>query len=231
VNLATLGEENLRRYGEYPALVFEGRELTNADQQRAAHRLAHALGRLGVGPGDRVVVMLPNCPEVLEAYRAILEVGAVIVPVIFLLSPEEVRHILAHAEARLLITSPDLAWKAEGWPGARILVGGEVAGAPAYEELVGQESDAFTAINRDDHDLAVILYTAGTTGQPKGVALSHGNLASNARAAAGVYELDRRQWALAALPLSHSPATWGASTTTASSTSWKGRRTSSSAAG
>jgi long-chain acyl-CoA synthetase len=204
VNLVLLGEESFQRYGEYPALVFEGRELTNVDQQRAANRLAHALGRRGVGPGDRVVVMLPNCPEVLEAYRAILAVGAVVVPVIFLLSPEEVRHILAHAEARLLITSPDLAWKAEGWPGARILVGGEAAGAPAYEELVAQESDAFTAIDRDDHDLAVILYTAGTTGQPKGVALSHANLASNARAAASVYELDRRQWALAALPLSHS---------------------------
>ena len=60
MNLATLGEENLRRYGEYPALVFEGREITNVDQQRAANRLAHALVRLGVAPGERAVVMLPN---------------------------------------------------------------------------------------------------------------------------------------------------------------------------
>jgi long-chain acyl-CoA synthetase len=204
VNLAELGAENVRRYGEYPALVFEGRELTNVDQQRAASRLAHALRRLGVGPGDRVVVMLPNCPEVLESYRATFALGAVVVPVIFLLSPDEVRHILDHAEARLLITSPDLAWKAEGWPGARILVGGEAAGAPSYAELAGREPDAFTPVGRDDHDLAVILYTAGTTGQPKGVALSHGNLAANARAAASLYELDRGQWALGVLPLSHS---------------------------
>jgi long-chain acyl-CoA synthetase len=204
VNLAALGAENLRRYGEYPALVYEGRELTNVDQLRAANRLAHALGRFGVGPGDRVVVMLPNCPEVLQTYRGVLARGAVVVPAIFLLSPDEVRHILAHAEARLLVTSPDLAWKAEGWPGARVLVGGEAAGAPSYAELVGRESDAFAAVGRDDHDLAVILYTAGTTGQPKGVALSHGNLAANARAAASLYELDRGQWALGVLPLSHS---------------------------
>ncbi len=85
MNLATLAEESVRRYGEYPALAFEGRELTNVDQQRAASRFAHALRRLGVAPGDRVVVMLPNCPEVLQAYAAILKAGAVVVPVIFLL--------------------------------------------------------------------------------------------------------------------------------------------------
>jgi long-chain acyl-CoA synthetase len=72
VNLASLGEDNVRTFGEYPALAFEGRELTNLDQQRAANRLAHALRRLGVGPGDRVVVLLPNRPEVLQGYAAIL---------------------------------------------------------------------------------------------------------------------------------------------------------------
>jgi long-chain acyl-CoA synthetase len=204
MNLAALGEESVRRFGEYPALAFDGRELTNVDQQRAASRLAHALRRLGVGPGDRVVVMLPNCPEVLQAYAAILKLGAVLVPVIFLLSPDEVRHILAHAEAKVVITAPELAWKAEGWRGSVVLVGGEAPGALAYEGLVAREPDAFTTVDRADGDLAVILYTAGTTGQPKGVALSHGNLAANARSTASLYELDRERWALAVLPLSHS---------------------------
>ncbi|MBI2469296.1 MAG: AMP-binding protein, partial [Candidatus Rokubacteria bacterium] len=207
MNLARLGEENRRRFGEYVSLAFEGRELTNGDQQRAANRLAHALSRLGAGPGDRVVVMLPNCPEVLQAYAAIWRLGAVIVPVIFLLGPEEVRHILAHSEARCVITSPEFAWKLEGWTGTVILVGAESggpAGALAYEELVAREPDRFETVERADRDLAVILYTAGTTGRPKGVALSHGNLAANARAAASLYELDREAWALGVLPLSHS---------------------------
>jgi long-chain acyl-CoA synthetase len=204
MNLATLGEENARRYGEYVALAFEGRELTNVDQQRAANRLAHALRRLGVGPGDRVVVLLPNCPEVLQAYAAILKTGAVVVPVIFLLSPAEVRHILDHAGAALVITAPELAWKADGWTGPVVVVGGEAPGALSYEPLVAREPDAFVTTERADGDLAVVLYTAGTTGQPKGVALSHANLASNARAAASLYELDREAWALAVLPLSHS---------------------------
>jgi long-chain acyl-CoA synthetase len=204
MNLAALGEESVRRFGEYPALAFEGRELTNVDQLRAASRLAHALRRLGVAPGDRVVVMLPNCPEVLQAYAAILKLGAVLVPVIFLLSPDEVRHILAHSEARVVITAPELAWKAEGWRGPVVLVGGEAPGTLAYEALVAREPDAFPTVDRADGDLAVILYTAGTTGQPKGVALSHGNLAANARSTASLYELDRQRWALAVLPLSHS---------------------------
>jgi long-chain acyl-CoA synthetase len=205
MNLACLAEESVRRYGEHPALVFEGRELTNVDQQRAASRLAHALRRLGIERGDRVVVMLPNCPEVIQAYAAILKLGAVIVPIIFLLGPEEVRHIVGHSEARLVITSPDLAWKLEGVAAPVVLVGGgEVAGALAWEAIVAVEADAFPTLPREDRDLAVILYTSGTTGQPKGVALSHGNLAANARSAASLYELDREAWALAVLPLSHS---------------------------
>jgi long-chain acyl-CoA synthetase len=204
MNLAALGEDNVRTYGEYVTLAFEDHELTNVEQQRAANRLANALRRLGLGPDDRVVVMLPNGPEVLQAYAAILKLGAVIVPVVFLLGPEEIRHILDHSEAKLVVTSPDLAWKAEGWPGQIVLVGGQAAGALTWDELVAPEADVFPIAEREPGDLAVILYTAGTTGQPKGVALSHANLLSNARSAARLYELDRTQWGLAVLPLSHS---------------------------
>jgi long-chain acyl-CoA synthetase len=204
VNLATLGDQNVRTFGEYPALLFEGREITNVEQRQAASRLAHALRRLGVQPGDRVVVMLPNCPEVLQAYAGILGAGGVVVPVVFLLRPAEVRHILEHSGARLLITSPELADKAEGWPGPTVLVGGEGPGHPAYAGLLAGERDDFPVVDRAPDDLAVILYTAGTTGVPKGVALSHRNLVANARAAASLYELDRTRWALAVLPLSHS---------------------------
>ncbi len=204
MNLAALGDENVATYGEYVSLVFEEREITNVEQQRAAARLAHALRRLGVGVGDRVVVMLPNCPEVMQAYGAILRLGGVIVPVVFLLGPAEVRHILDHSEAKVVITAPELAAKVEGWGGTVVLVGGEAPGARAYEAIVAREPDAFPTVERARDDLAVILYTSGTTGTPKGVALSHHNLAANARASASLYELDREAWALAVLPLSHS---------------------------
>jgi long-chain acyl-CoA synthetase len=204
MNLAALGDENVRKYGEYPSLVFEGREWTNVEQQRQANRLANALRRRGLGTGDRVVVLLPNCPEVLQAYGGILKLGAVVVPVIFLLNVEEVRHVLADSGAKLAITSPELASKVEGFAGQIVLVGGEAPGAIAWDELIAREPDTFATVDRADDDLAVILYTSGTTGKPKGVALSHGNLESNARAAASLWELDREEWNLAVLPLSHS---------------------------
>jgi long-chain acyl-CoA synthetase len=203
MNLATLGEENVRRFGEYVALHFEGRDYTNVQQQRAGARAARALARLGVGVGDRVLVLLPNCPEVMQAYGGILRLGAVIVPVVFLLSPDEVRHILEDSEARVVVTSPELVSKVEGWTGPVVLVGGGPDGLD-WETLLAREDEDAPIVPRQPSDLAVILYTSGTTGRPKGVALSHDNLAANARAAASLYELDRTAWALAVLPLSHS---------------------------
>jgi long-chain acyl-CoA synthetase len=203
MNLARLGEDSVRTFGEYVALAFEGREWTNVEQQRAANRFAHALRRLGIAPGDRVVVLLPNCPEVLQAYAAILKAGGVIVPVVFLLGPDEVRHILTDSEASVVVTAPEFLDKVEGYRGTVVLVGGAGPGL-AWDELLADGTDTFATVDRGDDDLAVILYTAGTTGRPKGVALSHANLTSNARAAASLYELDRTRWSLMVLPLSHS---------------------------
>ena len=211
MSLAHLAEESLDKYGEYVALAFEGRRYTNLDQEREASRLAHALRRIGVGAGDRVVVMLPNCPEVTQSYGAILKCGGVIVPIIFLLGDREVAHILVDSEAKVVITARDMLGKVEAQIGVLptlhhvLLVDGDGDGKTLSlaAERAG-EPDAFPAVDRRPDDLAVILYTSGTTGVPKGVALSHDNLESNARAAASLNELGREDWAVAVLPLSHS---------------------------
>jgi len=211
VSLALLSDDNIQRFGEYEALAFEGRRITNMDQHRAASRVAHALVRLGVQPGDRVVIMLPNCPQVMQSYGGILRVGAVIVPVIFLLGEAEVAHIVADSEARVVITSSDMVGKIEKQIGVLpnlrhvlLVDGGGQSGLRSFEEETDGESDRFEAVPRGDGDLAVILYTSGTTGTPKGVALSHANLESNARASASLFELDRERWGVGVLPLSHS---------------------------
>jgi long-chain acyl-CoA synthetase len=211
MSLTRLADESLDKYGEYVALAFEGRRYTNLEQARAAARLAHALRRLGIGPGDRVLVMLPNCPEVIQSYGAILRCGGVIVPVIFLLGEREVAHIVADSEAKVVITSADLLGKVEAQIGVLptlhhvLLVdgGGDGTTRSLAAEAAG-EPDTFPAVDRRPDDLAVILYTSGTTGLPKGVALSHDNLESNARSAASLNELGRDDWAVAVLPLSHS---------------------------
>jgi len=211
MSLTRLADESLDEYGEYVALAFEGRRYTNLEQARAAARLAHALRRLGVGPGDRVVVMLPNCPEVIQSYGGILKCGGVIVPVIFLLGEREVAHIVADSEAKVVITSADMLGKVEAQIGVLptlhhvLLVdgGGDGTTRSLMAEAAG-EPDTFPTVERRPEDLAVILYTSGTTGLPKGVALSHDNLESNARSAASLNELGRDDWAVAVLPLSHS---------------------------
>ena len=211
MSLTRLVEESLDRYGEYVALAFEGRQYTNVEQHRTAARVAHALRRLGVEPGDRVMVMLPNCPEVLQSYAVILRAGAVIVPVIFLLGDAEVAHILADSEAVVVITSTDMLWKVEAQIGVApalrhvlLVDGGGDEKTRSFAEEIGGEPDSFPTVERAGGDLAVILYTSGTTGVPKGVALSHDNLESNARSAAALHELDREDWGVAVLPLSHS---------------------------
>ena len=211
MSLTRLARESLDRYGEYVALVFEGRRYTNLEQDRAAGRLANALRRLGVCPGDRVMVMLPNCPEVTQSYAAILKCGGVIVPVIFLLGDREVAHILADSEARIVITSADMLWKVEAQIGVLpslrhvlLVDGGGDGKTRSLGAEAAQEEESFATVERRSDDLAVILYTSGTTGVPKGVALSHDNLESNARAAAALHELEREDWAVSVLPLSHS---------------------------
>ena len=211
MSLTRLARESLDRYGEYVALAFEGHRYTNLEQDRAAGRLANALRRLGVCPGDRVMVMLPNCPEVTQSYAAILKCGGVIVPVIFLLGDREVAHILADSEARIVITSADMLWKVEAQIGVLpslrhvlLVDGGGDGKTRSLGAEAAQEEESFATVERRSDDLAVILYTSGTTGVPKGVALSHDNLESNARAAAALHELEREDWAVSVLPLSHS---------------------------
>ncbi|HET8577072.1 MAG TPA: long-chain fatty acid--CoA ligase [Methylomirabilota bacterium] len=211
MSLTTLAEESLERYGEFVSLAFEGRQYTNLDQHRAACRVANCLRRLGVEPGDRVLVMLPNCPEVTQSYGGILRCGAVIVPVIFLLGDKEVAHILEDSQAKVAITSSDMLWKLERQIGTLpslrhvlLVDGGGDGSTLSFADEIAREPDSAPAAERLDDDLAVILYTSGTTGVPKGVALSHANLESNARSAASLWELGREDWAVAVLPLSHS---------------------------
>ena len=108
-NLARLAEGSLDRHGDYDSLFFEGRWHSSGSLAERAQRLAAGLVRLGLEPGDRIVVLMSNCPDVGVAYQAAWRAGAVLTPAVFLLTPTELRHLLADAGARAVITTPDLA--------------------------------------------------------------------------------------------------------------------------
>ncbi len=215
MNVGQLALDSLEKYGEYTSLHFAQHSFTNVQQAGWAAALAAVLRERGVGTDDRVVVMMPNSPHVTGAFQAVWKLGAVIVPVTPQLGAREVRYLLEDSAAPWVITSPHLAecvaQAASGIGSVKgLLVTGEspVAGTEdlTAEIAAAQGSMPIESLaERSDDDLALLLYTSGTTGQPKGVMLTHGNMISNARSTAklnpGVEPFESN---LHVLPLSHS---------------------------
>lgn len=182
-HLAVLAQANHDRLGDFDQVFFEGTWHTSGSLHERAARAAGGLAARGVAPGDRVVVLMMNTPEVFVSYRAIWRAGAVVTPVIFLQSPPELRHILTDSGAAAVIVSPEvlglLTAAAEGLDLLTIVVdppeGTDLPpGAITFAEL---EDAAPLAIQpREDRDMAALLYTGGTTGRSKGVMLSHEGL-------------------------------------------------------
>jgi long-chain acyl-CoA synthetase len=210
MNLVDLADQHYRKFGEQETLIFEGRSYTNLELLRYADRLGNALKALGLKMGDRVMVMLNNCPEVLIAYQGIMRAGGVVVPVITFAGEREKVHILRNSEGRFLIThasqvEPIIKYSPSLEHLERILIieREEIPGTLSYWELIEQGQDTPPNTEIDDYDLAVILYTAGTTGEPKGVMLTHRNLCSNVINSTFLTEFQPDDVMLHALPLSH----------------------------
>lgn len=212
MNLAVLGERNIESFGAYTALHFEGRDYTNVEILGEARRLATALTNIGVRNGDRVGVMLPNVPTVGACYGAILRMGAVSMPMVFLLAVPEIRHIVTDSEAAVVFTSPEfypkIAEASEDLenPPKVIVVGDPVPEAPnvySYQHILTEANEDHPIVHKQPDETAVIMYTSGTTGRPKGVMLSHGNLLFNAENTAGVVDLHEGDVGIGCLPLAH----------------------------
>ena len=208
MNLVTLADETINTFGEYPFLIFDDRIYTNRQIIRDANRLASSLQGLGLKKGDNIVVMLPNCPEVIISYQGILRNGCVIVPLIPLMNEKELMHILDNCEAVAMITIRDIFLKNEKLLGHHqtlkhiiVLNDEAVPGALSFAQLIHQAPESFSPPAIDEKDLAVILYTAGTTSSPKGVMLTHKNLYSNAVNAARAHDTRSSDITLIALPL------------------------------
>ena len=211
MNLVKLGEERIQKFGETVSLIFEDKEYKNTQINDMGKRLAAGLKSLGIGRGDHVIVSMPNKPEVFACFGAIWRIGAVIVPIMFLLGEEETRYILDHSDAKAIITSQDLLEKIEN---ARkglahvehvIVIDGEDQGdVVSFEGLIDQNPPSDIIEDMEQDDVALMIYTSGTTGHPKGVMLSHNNLYTNAVSTWESTEADKGDISIVCLPLAHS---------------------------
>ncbi|MGH2748730.1 MAG: class I adenylate-forming enzyme family protein [Actinomycetota bacterium] len=207
-NLARLTEESFERHGDHESLFFEGTWHRSGDLFERTRRLAGGLIELGLEPGDRAVVMMANCPEIGIAYNALWRAGAAITPAIFLLPPDELRHILEHSEAPAILTTPEFVGTvrtaAQGIDSIKWIIsaGPEEDGVIPLSSLEGAAPAEI--VDRQDSDLAALMYTGGTTGRAKGVMLSHENLyfcGASSYEASHVPDANR---VVVPLPLSHS---------------------------
>ena len=202
-NLAHNLTASAQRYPDSAALRIDDVVITYAELDEATARVAGLLRERGLEPGDRVGIMLPNVPQFAFAYYGVLRAGGVVVPMNVLLKQREVEFYLGDPEAKADLRlarvrrRPPSREPPPPAPSASLVepvsFGRLLAGAEPFEEVVDRAAD----------DTAVILYTSGTTGKPKGAELTHSNLAINADVSKALFSLGHEDVILGALPLFH----------------------------
>ncbi|MEV4580071.1 AMP-binding protein [Nonomuraea jabiensis] len=192
--LGQLAEESWGRFDDHDAMFYEGVWHRSHALAERARRMCGGFAEGGIGPGDRVVVMMANSPEVPLIYQALWAAGAVVTPVVFLVGADELRHILLDSGASAIVTSPELVE----------IVRATAVDIPIFVDTAELErAPERGPVTRDPGDLAALMYTGGTTGRAKGVMLSHGGLW---RVAKDVWEMSHQEGinrALVPVPLSH----------------------------
>ena len=212
ISVASILAESARRYPTKDALVLGDTRLTYEQVWGMARRYAAVLRADGVGPGDRVALLLPNIPHFAFAYYGAAALGATIVPVHALLKADEIAFTLTDSACVALVTAAPLLAEASK--------GAEMAGVRLYsvldsdadhsevariDQLAMQTEPVPALVPREPQDEAVILYTSGTTGKPKGAVLTQDNILWNTTMCAfDIIDIKHDDVALGALPLFHS---------------------------
>ncbi len=221
LNLATLLEDTTRDYPDRQAVIFNEMKLSYKAVNAAANQVAAGLANLGIQKGDKVALSCPNLPYFPIVYYGILKAGAIVVPLNVLLKAREIAYHLADSDAKAYICfegTDQLPMGAMGHAAFQEvdscqhfrLITAEPTAAPPIEGtetlgmLMAGQAPVFDTVQTNPDDTAVILYTSGTTGQPKGAELTHSNMLLNARLADSLFGDAEQDVHLIVLPLFHS---------------------------
>jgi len=210
MNIAQLALTSLTA-GEHVSIIFEGQEYTNVQMDLAARKLGNALKTLGVKRGDRVILQMPNSPEVFQGFQGIWKIGAIAVPINYQVGAEEIAYIYHDSGANTVITTPEFMDKVREAqaksPGVKnVIVVSEkpIEGTLSFAKLLQESSDHVELFPTNDDEVAALVYTSGTTGKPKGVMQTHFGLYYTATKVQETNNYSMEAINVAMLPLCHS---------------------------
>ncbi len=199
-------------YFRHKVGVIDGdKQFTYGQFAERTHRLANALRDLGIRKGDRVAFITYNTHQLLEAYYGVIEADAILNPINVRLTPQDIGYILNHSASKVVFYHKDFAPLVQGMQGALsetkhfVVMEGDVEGMATheYEGLLASASPEYHYPQFEENDVAELFYTSGTTGKPKGVALTHRNLHLHALYAALAIGYTDEDVILHVVPLFH----------------------------
>ncbi len=204
MNIRKLLDQNSSQYADKSAIIFKGNAVSFRLLKEEVLKLANALKSLGIGKGDIIGIYLPNCLEYVYSYLACFCLGAVGVPLDYMLKDDELISCLSHSEAKILIAKDKTAVSLERVQKAvnslaKIL---DIQ-SQEYIEMIAQTSFDFPMVEVDGKDPSLIMYTSGTTGKPKGILLTYKHLEGSPAAMHHFVDLSDKDVKLCPIPLSH----------------------------